>query len=162
LRCWVSLCAVFLVVFLVFGVFPVFAAGSEDAVAAVANADGALRGAFVAVSDAERAGANVSGLMGRLTEAGSALTGARVALENGDYGDAVSRAGVCTSLASGVVGDAGVLKGDAVAVASGWWLTVSLSAVGSAVFVAVLFLVWRWFRRFYEAKLLESRPEVVG
>jgi hypothetical protein len=161
LRFWVSLCAVFLLVCLVVGVLPVFAAGSEDAVAAVSSADGALRGAFLAVSGAEGSGANVSGLMGRLTEAGGALTGAKAALENGDYADAVSQAGECVSLASGVVEDAGVLKSDAVATASGWWITVSLSVVGSAVFVAVLFLAWRWFRRFYAAKLLGSRPEVV-
>jgi hypothetical protein len=99
--------------------------------------------------------------MGRLNEAGDALAGARAALNMENYGDAVSRAGVCKSLVSGVVGDADVLKTDALAMASGWWITMSFSVVGSAVFVVVLFLAWRWFRRSYAAKLLESRPEVV-
>jgi hypothetical protein len=120
-----------------------------------------LRGAFVHVSDAEGAGANVSGLMGRLNEAGDALASAKAALEMENYGDAVSRADLCKSLASGVVGDADALKTDALATKSSWWMTVSFSVAGSAVFVVVLFLAWRWFRRFYAAKLLESRPEVV-
>jgi hypothetical protein len=114
------------------------------------------------VSDAEAAGANVSGLMGRLNEAGGALTSAGVALAVGNYSDAVSLAGTCTSLADGVSRDAGVLKSDSVARAADWMLTVSFSAVGAAVFVAVLFLVWRWFRRVYGEKLFESRPEVVA
>jgi uncharacterized membrane protein YeaQ/YmgE (transglycosylase-associated protein family) len=78
-----------------------------------------------------------------------------------NYSDAVSRAGVCKSLVSGVVGDADALKTDALATKSSWWITMSFSVVGSVVFVVVLFLVWRWVRRFYAAKLLESRPEVV-
>lgn len=160
LRFWVGVLVFVVVVWLVLSVPRAFAAGSGEADLAVSDADDALRGAFVHVSDAEGAGANVSGLMGRLNEAGDALASARAALEMENYSDAVSRAGVCKSLVSGVVGDADALK-TAVATASGWWITVSFSVVGSAVFIVVLFLVWRWFRRFYAAKLLESRLEVV-
>jgi hypothetical protein len=161
LRFWVGVLVFVIVVWLVLSVPQAFAAGSGEADLAISDADDALRGAFVHVSDAEGAGANVSGLMGRLNEAGDALASARAALEMENYSDAVSRADLCMSLAIGVVEDAGVLKADAVATASGWWITISFSVVGSVVFVVVLFLVWRWFRRFYAAKLLESRPEVV-
>jgi hypothetical protein len=136
--------------------------GAEEASVAVADADGALRGAFGAVLDAERAGANVSGLIGRMNEAGVALTGARVALAAGNYSDAVSRAGECRGLADGVVLDAGVLKNDAAAQASLWWVTVLLGVTGSVVFVVILFLVWRRFKRYYADRLLGSRPEVVA
>jgi hypothetical protein len=138
------------------------AAGFEEASVAVADADGALRGAFVAVLDAENAGANVSGFVGRMNDAGVALTGARVALAAGTYSDAVDRAGECRILADGVVLDAGVLKNDAVAQASFWWVTVLLSVTGSVVFVAILSLVWRRFKRYYADKLLGSRPEVAA
>jgi hypothetical protein len=161
LRCWISLFAVVFVACLVLNVPRAFAVGSEEAALAVSDADGALRGAFVAVSDAERVGANVSGLMGRLNEAGDALASARTALEMENYNDAVSRADLCKSLVSGVVGDADALKADALGTKSSWWITMSFSVVGSVVFVVVLFLAWRWVRRFYAAKLLESRPEVV-
>jgi hypothetical protein len=161
LRFWVSVLVFVVVVWLVLSVPRAFAAGSEEADLAVSDADAALRGAFVHVSDAEGAGANVSGLMGRLNEAGDALAGARAALEMENYSDAVSRADLCKSLASGVVGDTDALKTDALAAKSSWWITISFSVVGSAVFVVALFLAWRWFRRFYAAKLLNSKPEVV-
>jgi len=138
------------------------AVGPEEASGAFADADRSLRDAFRVVSDAEAFGVNVSGLLGRLNEAGGALTSAGVALAAGNYSGAVSLAGTCRALAEGVSGYAGVLKSDAVARAAGWWLTVSFSAVGAALFVATLLLVWRWFRRTYEGKLLESRPEAVA
>ena len=161
LRFWVSVLVFVIVVWLVLSVPRAFAAGSGEAALAVSDADDALRGAFVHVSDAGGAGANVSGFMGRLNEAGDALASARAALEMENYNDAVSRAGVCKGLVSGVVGDADALKTDALATKSSWWITMSFSVVGSVVFVVVLFFAWRWVRRFYAAKLLESRLEVV-
>lgn len=162
LRFWVGVLVFVVVVWLVLSVPCAFAAGSGEAGLAVSDADGALRGAFVHVSGAEGAGANVSGLMGRLNEAGDALAGARAALEMENYGDAVSRADLCKSLASGVVGDADVLKADALAAKLSWWITVSFSVVGSVVFVVVLFLVWGWFKRVYAEKLLKMKPEVAS
>ena len=162
LRFWVGVLVFVVVVWLVLSVPCAFAAGSGEADLAVSDADGALRGAFVHVSGAEGAGANVSGLMGRLNEAGDALASARAALEMENYNDAVSRAGVCKSLVSGVVGDADALKADALATKSSWWITVSFSVVGSVVFVVVLFLVWGWFKRVYAEKLLKMKPEVAS
>jgi hypothetical protein len=138
------------------------AIGAEEASAVVADADTALRGAFTAALNAESVGVNVSGLMGRMNDAGVALTGAKVALAAGNYSDAFSRAGECRILANGVLSDAGVLKNDAAAQASRWWVTVLLSVLGSVVFVVVLFLVWRRFKRYYSDKLLGSRPEVAA
>jgi len=138
------------------------AVGAEEASVAVTDADTALRGAFAAALNAESAGANVSGLIGRLNEAGVALTGARVALAAGNYSDAVGGAGECKGLADIVVLDAGLLKNDAAAQASRWWVTVLLGVTGSVVFVVVLFLVWRRFKRYYADKLLGCRPEVAA
>lgn len=162
LRCWVSFFAVLVTACLVLNAPRAFSAGSAEAAAAVSDADNALRGAFVAALDAESAGANVSGLMGRMNSAGVALTEAQVALTAGNYSDAVSRASECKGLADGVFSDADMLKGDAVSQASKWWVTVLLSVAGSVMFVVVLFFVWRRFRRSYADKLLGSRPEVVG
>lgn len=162
MRCWINVLAVLAAVCLVFSVPRGLAVGAEEASAAVANADTALRGAFDAVLDAESAGANVGGLMGRLNDAGVALTGANVALAAGNYSDAFSRADKCRDLANGVLSDAGVLKNDAAAQASRWWVTVLLSVLGSVVFVVVLFLVWRRFKRYYSDRLLGCRPEVAA
>ena len=83
-------------------------------------------------------------------------------LKAGNFSDAVSRAEACEGLADGVSGDANALRTDAVAQAAGWWVTVLVSAAGSVVFVCVLFLVWRRFKRVYGDRLLKCRPEVVG
>jgi len=162
LRWLVNVFAVLAVVCLVFSVPLGLAIGAEEASAVVADADTALRGAFTAALNAESVGVNVSGLMGRMNDAGVALTGARVALAAGNYSDAVSRAGECKGLADGVAADAGVLKNDAAAQASLWWVTVLLSVTGSVVFVVVLFLVWRRFKRYYADRLLGCRPEVAA
>jgi hypothetical protein len=139
----------------------VYGVSAEDATAAVASADSTLQVAFVTVSDAERAGANVSGLIARLNEAGSALTSARVALDAGNYSGAASLAALSEGLADAVAADAAVSKDNAVTQASHWWVTVSLSLVGSASLLAVLFLLWRRFKRLYKDRVLGGRPEVV-
>jgi hypothetical protein len=139
----------------------VYGVSTEDAAAAAASADRALQAAFVTVSDAERAGANVSSLIARLNEAGSALASARVAFDAGNYSGAVGLADLSEGLADAVAADAGVFKDDAVTQASRRWMTVLPSLVGSALFVTVLFFLWWQFKRFYRGRLLGRRPEVV-
>lgn len=162
MRFWASLLVILLVACLAFSVPQARAVGPEEASGAVASAERSLRDAFRAVSDAETAGANVSALIDRLNEAGGGLTSSENALVVGNYSGAVDQAGMCKASADGVSYDAAVLKSDSAAQAAGWWLTVSLSAAGAALFAAALFLVWRRFKRAYERKLSQSRPEVVA
>ncbi|MDI6904259.1 MAG: hypothetical protein QMD13_02035 [Candidatus Bathyarchaeia archaeon] len=64
-------------------------------------------------------------------------------------------------LADGVVGEALSLKSSALADAQKAVLqTLTFSWVGGATFLAVLFFVWRWFRRAYAEKLLKMKPEI--
>jgi hypothetical protein len=163
LRYWTKVAAVVAFTFcLLAGPPRALGVSSQQSANAIAGADQALRAAFVNVSDAERAGANVSGLIARLNVAGSEFTSAQVAFDAGNYSDAVSLAGLSRVLADGVAVDAGELKNDAVAQTSSRWMTVFLSFVGSAASVAVLFLVWRRFKRFYWNRLLKNKPEVAG
>jgi hypothetical protein len=139
----------------------VHSASNDDATAAVAEADSAMRVAFVSVLDAERNGANVSELMGRLNAASFTLTSAEASLRAGNYLDAVNHAGTCKVLSDAVAGDASVLKSK---VNAAWWPTVSYGVLGgylvAVVFLTILLLTWHWFRRFYAKKLLNSRPKV--
>lgn len=147
----------------VFGVLPRgFAVTSQEASASVAGADQALRAAFVSAYEAEQSGANVSGLLVRLDDAGSDLTRAEAALAAGDYSGAASLAATCKSLANGIGSDASVLKGDAVAAAGNWWMTMVFSVVGSVVFGVILLFVWRRFSRGYLKRIMRSRPVVTG
>lgn len=137
------------------------AVGDEVAAQAVLNeADLRLQEGFAAVLAAEDAGANVTVLAGRLTEAGSVLAGAEAAFAAGNFTGAVGLAGVCRDSAQSVEDDAGVLRGEALRAAASWWVLVSVSVLAGACFVVVLFVVWRLFRRFYLKRLMGLRPEL--
>lgn len=153
--------SVFVVCFAVAVVIPtVHPVLGEDAGARVAEAEAALRGAFRDVLDAEKSGVNVSGLAGRLTVAGAVLSEAEGALNSGNSTGAGVLADSCRALADGVGADARVLKSEAVAGMGGWWVLVLLSGVGAGAFLASLYVVWRWFRKYYARKLVGGRPEV--
>ena len=165
----VSVC--FLLVFVLAGLFMrgcFVVRGVDDAVASVADADVAVRrafnatlDAFNAVLDAEKAGANVSDLLVRLNDAGAVLGEAEVALSNGNLSDAAGKAGTCISIAQSVVSDAGVLRASALDGARMvFWTYLAFSVVGIGVFVVVLAVVWRRFKRGYVGNVLGMKPEV--
>jgi hypothetical protein len=143
------------------GVFVV--RGADEASSSVGEADVAVRQAFNATLEAERAGANVSGLILRLNEAGGILVEAEMALGNGNSSEAASKAGQCIGIAESVKGDADVLKASALDGArTVFWVSLAFSVVGVAVFVVVLAVVWRRFRRGYVGKVLGAKPRVVS
>jgi uncharacterized membrane protein YhaH (DUF805 family) len=135
--------------------------GASDASASVGEADVAIRQAFNATLDAERAGANVSGLIVRLNEAGSVLVEAEIALGNGNSNEAFSKAGQCVEIAGSVKSDADVLRASALDEAQTvFWTYLISSVVGVAVFVVVLALVWRRFKHSHIGKVFGMGPEV--
>jgi hypothetical protein len=158
----VSVC--FLLVFVLAGLFLrgcFVVRGVDDAAASVAVADVAVRRAFDAALDAERAGANVSGLLVRLNDAGAVLGEAEVAVKNGNLSDAADKANTCISIAQSVLSDAGVLRASALDGARTWfWTYLAFSVVGIGVFVVVLAVVWRRFKRGYVGNVLGMKPEV--
>jgi len=158
----VSVC--FLLVFVLAGLFLrgcFVVRGVDDAAASVADADTAVRQAFNATLDAERAGANVSGLLVRLNDAGAVLDEAEVALSNGNLSDAAGKAGTCISMSQSVLSDAGVLRASALDGARMmFWTYLAFSVMSIGVFVVVLAVVWRRFKRRYVGKVLGMKPEV--
>jgi len=135
--------------------------GADEASSSVGEADVAVRQAFNATLDAERAGANVSGLILRLNEAGGILAEAEMALGNGNSSEAASKAVQCVEIAESVKSDADVLKASALDEAQTvFWASLTFSVVGIAVFVVVLMLVWCWFKRGHVEKMLGMKPEV--
>ena len=135
--------------------------GADEVSSSVGEADVAVRQAFDATLEAERAGANVSGLILRLNEAGGILVEAEMALGKGNSSEAASKAGQCIGIAESVKSDADVLKASALDEAQTvFWTSLTFSVVGIAVFVSVLVLVWRWFKRGYFRKMLGLKPEV--
>jgi len=137
--------------------------GVDEASSSVGEADVAVRQAFNATLDAERAGANVSGLILRLNEAGGILAEAEIALGNGNSSEAASKAGQCIGIAQSVKSDADVLKASALDEAQTvFWASLTFSVVSITAFAVVLMLVWRWFKRGYVRKMLGMKPEVAS
>jgi len=161
-----KLSVLFLSVLLVFGLVICGSSYAEEDVEAysrVRKADDALKKAYVAVSDAERAGANVSSLIVRLNEAGGVLAVAEMAYGNKDYDGASEKAEACVMMANGVFADASRLKSSALVDARLRFLnTLMLSITSAVVFVAGLVLVWIWFKRSYLRRLLKMKPEVAS
>jgi uncharacterized membrane protein YhaH (DUF805 family) len=138
-----------------------YAKGADDASGSVENAKFAVGQAFNAASDAERAGANVSGLIVRLNEAGAVLVEAEIALGDGNSGEAFSRAGQCVGIAESVRTEAVALKTSTLDKAQTiFWMYLTFSVVSIAVFVSVLVLVWRRLKRGQVEKTLSMKFEV--
>lgn len=143
--------------------WPLCVRGAGEASVSVGEADVAVRQAFNATLDAEKAGANVSGLIVRLNETGDALAKAENALRSGDSSGAANNASLCIGIAESVKSDADVLKASALDEAQTvFWAYLTFSVVGIAVFVVVLALVWHRFKRGYGGKVLGMKPEVAA
>jgi NADH:ubiquinone oxidoreductase subunit K len=139
----------------------VFGFSSQDATTAIAGAEQALQVAFVKVSDSESAGVNVSGLLSRLDDAGSALMLAEAASNNGSYSGAVSQAAASEALADGVATDAVAMKREATDWFGSILAALVIGSVAASVFVIALALTWIWFKRRYGSKVSKSHPEVI-
>ena len=136
----------------------------EDVVAlGLADAEEVLGSAYGAVLEAEEAGANVSGLLGRLSVGGGYLAEAYVWYRLGVSENASRFAGLCSEVVGDVRSEAVGLKSEA----HGLWeldfLVRMIWSVGGVIVVVFLgFVVWRVFRRRYLRRVLGLRPEVVS
>ena len=85
------------------------AVSQSQAVSALENAENIVVSAYQAVSRADDVGANVSGLLVRLNEAGELLTSAHAAYDSGDFDRASELASLCQETLNGFVADADAL-----------------------------------------------------
>jgi methionine-rich copper-binding protein CopC len=162
-----ALSATVLLVILAFGasVFGVnyVVAQTDQAGSKLQAANSAFAQAFNAALDAERAGANVTVLLGRLNVAADLLAQAEMSYSNGDADNTADKADSALSIALEVKSDAVSVENAAlVAYQNGFWLTVGFSVIGVAVFVFVLFLVWRLVKQSYVKNFLGAKPEVAS
>jgi len=147
--------SVLVVVFWVFGGFGVFGLDEAEVEAgeAIAEAEAAVLDCYKAVMDAERAGANVTELLGVLNEAGMLLSKSHLAYSIGDFGSARDFAVWCQGNLTGFVEEADDLRD--VAMQEGYWdfmVNVVGSAVGAVGVVCSGFAVWFFFKKREESK----------
>ena len=153
-----------LLLFLLPVFIPWVSASSEDvATLSITQAEETLASAFEAVLDAEMAGANVSGLLGRLNLGGEYLAEAYVWYRLEVSENASRFADLCFEVVGDVRGEAVELRDEAKSLGEADFVVKMVgSAVGVIVVVVVGFVVWRGFRRRYCRRVLGLRPEVVS
>ena len=124
-------------------------------------ANTAVEQAFNAVLEAEKAGANVTALLAQLNDAAGILAQAENSYRTGDSNTAAAQADSVLPIAQEVTTSAQDAKQTAlVSSQNAFWSTIAFTVIGAFVFVLVLFLVWRWFKRSYINSLSEAKPEV--
>jgi hypothetical protein len=141
------------------GVFAV--AGESEAETEIQKAEAALSSAYVAVLEAEKNGADVSGLLAELGSGGEFLAEARMRYRNDDFDGASYYAGLSVENVDGLIGEAEQLK--ALAIAENkerFFLTVTGSGVAVIVVVLGSIGAWLFFKRRYFEKVLGMKPEV--
>jgi hypothetical protein len=141
---------------------PWVTATNGDAVPSeVAEAEEALVSAYDVVLEAEEAGANVSGLLDRLSVGGEYLAEAYNYVRLGDSENAGRLAGLCVEAVDDLEGEAALMREEAARLERADLLArVFGSAVGVVVVVVSGVLLWALFKRRYNEKILKLRPEV--
>jgi hypothetical protein len=123
---------------------------AASAYQAVSKAEENVTSAYQAVSKAEESGANVSGLLIRLNEAGWFLSRAQIAYKYGNFDSALKFANQSQEELNGFVVEANVLKARAVN-ARYWDFTVNVvgSITGSVAVACCSVVVWVLLKRRY-------------
>jgi hypothetical protein len=144
---------IFLVVFAVLFVPPVFAYSENEAKTAIETAESEVLTCYDAAFEAEKAGANISVLLSALDEAGLSLSKAKLAYSEGDFDSAVSFANECQYKLNGFVDQATSLRSDA---EQAGYLDFMVNFVGSGVGALCIvvggFALWTFLKKREEAR----------
>jgi len=133
----------------------------EVAASTISEAEQSMARAYEAVLDAERVGADISGLLVRLNDAAALLSEARMAFDVGDFEEATRFAESTSEVGYEVVDEAELLEIEAnnAQVHRSWWFLGS-SALGVSVVLVASLLGYEFFKRRYYQRLSKMRPRV--
>ena len=135
---------------------------TDQATLKLQAANNAVNQAFIAVLDAEKAGANVNDLMSQLNYALDVLAVAENSYRAGDLNRAGIQAGSVVPIARKVASDAQSAKLTAIVnQQNGFYFSIAFAVLGSGIFILILFYVWVFFKRRYIKSLAELKPELV-
>ena len=154
-------CIAFLVLLLSFPLQNCFGIDRIVVDQALSGAENALASCYVAVADAERAGANASDLTFRLNLAGELLAKAYNAYRLGEYDAAYSYASNCSSSISEIVSNATDLKQKAeTAYDNRLFYTAAVSILALSLLFVLSLFGWRFLKEQYLKRVLGMKPEV--
>lgn len=147
---------------LISSVFPICLGTDEvEATDALSSAEDSLSSAYLAVMNAETAGADISKLQETLNTAGNSLADAYNTYRTGNFSMAVLYANDCINKVNGVTSEAMTLK----LIAEEAYTRRLLTTTGVSITVlCALFVLslwgWRVMKKRYLKKVLEMKPEV--
>jgi len=128
-----------------------YASTESDASSAMVQAEQRIQVCYSAAADAEKAGANVTGLLPVLDEAGMLLSNATLAFQNGDFDSAYSLAVQSNSTLIGFESLAGFLKSTAEQQGLvDFWVDIVGSTVGTFAVIFGGLLLWFHLKRRYD------------
>jgi hypothetical protein len=137
-------------------------AQTDQATSKLQAANMAVDQAFIAVLDAEKTGANVTELLSQLNYAQDVLARAENSYRVGDLNRAGIQADNVLPIAQQVTSKAQNARLSAtVNELNAFHATIAFTVIGCVVFVLVLFMVWRLFKRRYIKNMLEAKPGLV-
>jgi len=134
-------------------VFPIFisvvdAASGNEAASAISQAEEVVVSAYEAVLEAEQAGADVSGLLFWLNEAGEYLAASRMFLRLEDFSESVRLSDLGEAIGKDVERDAHVLKDLALGESVQRMLFTAVgSLIGVVLVVVGSFWLWNFLRK---------------
>ena len=125
------------------------------------RANEAIGQAFNGTLSAEKAGANVTGLLEKLNVATGLLAQAENSYRTGDTNAAANYADQAVPIAQQVKAQATAVKNSALSSKQNAFVfTVVFVVIGSEVFILALLFVWRLVKKRHINEMLESKPEV--
>jgi hypothetical protein len=129
----------------------------------IQRANEAIGQALNGTLSAEKAGANVTGLLEQLNVATGLLAQAENSYRTGDTSAPANYANQAIPIAQQVKAQATALKNSAVSSKQNDFVfTVVFVVMGSEVFILGLLFVWRLVKKRYVNEMLESKPEVAN
>jgi hypothetical protein len=151
-----AVCVAVLLIMMVWLVHGCFAVDASEAGKAIGQAERDLTAAYVKVTEADGAGADVSVLLNELNSAGAYLSSAN------DYDSASVLATDCINSVKGVASEAANLESYAQAVHSNMILSAVFVFIFGVVFIIVLgFVGWEFLKRRHFRGILDKKPKVV-
>lgn len=135
-----------------------YCSSEMDARSAVAEASQRVNTCYSTAADAAKAGANVTGLLVTLDDAGGLLSRAELALAKGEFDSASTMAHLCEERLVGFEDGAISLRDSASRLQTlNFAFGVVGSSVGAVLIVVLGFLLWPFLKKKYGPKVVSAR-----
>jgi hypothetical protein len=119
--------------------------------------------AFNTVLDAENVHANITSLLSQLNNVAEILSQAENARRSGNNALAITNADSVIQGSKQILSNAQTLKESAlIEKQNALWIRNISIIIGSIIFILIMFIVWRQFKRHYVNKKLEEKPGVTN